>query len=138
MKRTQLLKAIDLALTILDEDPESDFDWTRNDPPYEREGRNGKLKLNKRKTERGFAFMEFQDRYGEHCTLQKSSLATEDAIWLGIEEPVAAYMKPPGWRRFVFPEGLDVRISGRMHLTQDDVKRLLPALQHFAETGELP
>lgn len=31
-----------------------------------------------------------------------------------------------------------VVIFSRMHLTQDQVKKLLPHLQHFAETGTLP
>lgn len=75
-------------------------------------------------TERGFARVDFDDRYGERCSLQKSSLATEDAIWLGQNEPTLH--KPTG------------SYSCRMHLTQEDVRWLLPMLTHFAETGELP
>lgn len=67
-------------------------------------------------TQRGFAFGEFEDRYGERCSIQKSSLAFEDCIWLGIHRP----------------DGQD-----RMHLTQDQVADLLPLLQSFVETGEL-
>lgn len=69
--------------------------------------------LNFEKTDRGFAIARFKDRSGVPCSLQKSSVATEDCIWLGIPEY-------------------------RMHLTQDQVKALLPALKHFAKTGELP
>lgn len=29
-------------------------------------------------------------------------------------------------------------LSTRMHLNQEQVKQLLPILQHFADTGELP
>lgn len=76
-------------------------------------------------TERGFFRVDFDDRYGERCSIQKSSLATEDAIWLGQNEPTIN--KVTG------------EIVGcRMHLTQADVQWLLPVLQHFAETGELP
>ena len=64
------------------------------------------------KTQRGFDYAEFVDAYGVQCSIQKSSLASEDAIWLGTEKD-------------------------RMHLTQDMVKQLLPYLVNFAETGEL-
>lgn len=36
---------------------------------------------------RGFVVIEFQDRYGVECSLQQSSLATEDAIWFGPSDP---------------------------------------------------
>jgi len=71
------------------------------------------MELRKEFTGRGFAILYFVDRYGMTCTLQKSSLATEDCVWFGRE-----------------PE--------RMHLSQDMVRDLLPALQHFVDTGELP
>lgn len=64
-------------------------------------------------TERGFVRGEFTDHYGLACSLQKSSLATRDCIWLGVDDH-------------------------RMHLTQEHVAALLPMLQHFVETGELP
>lgn len=70
------------------------------------------------RTERGFAISSFTDRYGAQCSLQKSSLAFEEAIWLGVDEVEG---KP-----------------ARMHLTQEMVAALLPALTHFIETGELP
>ena len=66
-------------------------------------------------TQRGFTVFSFKDRYDEPCSIQKSSLATEDAIWFGLDKD-----------------------NQRMHLTQDQVKSLLPILQTFAETGELP
>lgn len=64
--------------------------------------------------DRGFAIAEFKDQYGKRCTIQKSSLAFLDCIWLGVHE------------------------SDRMHLTQEMVADLLPLLHHFVETGELP
>ena len=67
-------------------------------------------------TERGFALYEFRDRYNRECSLQRSSIATEDCIWLGVHEGE----------------------SVRMHLTPEMVTALLPILQQFAETGELP
>ncbi len=99
------------------------------------------------KTARGFRLDEFTDRYGEKCSLQKSSLASEAAIWFGTEGRVCR-MGPNGWEEFAPEEfgqafgnpGLEnqVLVKSRMHLTQDMVRELLPALQHFAETGELP
>ena len=74
--------------------------------------------------DRGFLKGKFKDRYGEQCSIQKSSLATEDCIWLGQDNPT------------VDAQG---RFCGcRMHLTQAMVAELLPMLQHFVETGELP
>jgi len=88
-------------------------------------------------TGRGFEIGEFVDRYGEECSIQKSSLATEDCIWLGVNDVIPKVMiSGKGWVPVPLPEG--VATGGRMHLTQDLVKELLPLLQHFARTGELP
>jgi hypothetical protein len=93
------------------------------------------------KTERGFGIIEFSDRYGEKCSIQKSSLATENAIWFGITnaEPkiLASKIQPNGTGWTNYPIHPDVFINTRMHLTQEQVKQLLPYLIHFAETGEL-
>lgn len=69
-------------------------------------------KMHIKKTQRGFDLIEFVDHYGAACSLQKSSLATEDCIWLGTN-------------------------TNRMHLTQEQVSQLLPHLQEFVENGEL-
>ena len=37
-------------------------------------------------SQRGFYYHEFTDMYGEKCSIQDSSLATEPAIWLGCDE----------------------------------------------------
>jgi hypothetical protein len=73
------------------------------------------------KTERGFSRTEFVDRYGSKCSLQKSSLATEDCVWFGVHE---SFVKTQN-------------SSTRMHLTQEMVKELLPFLKRFVKTGEL-
>lgn len=59
---------------------------------------------------------EFTDRYQAECSLQNSSLASEDAIWLGIDTP-----RDPQ--------------SSRMHLTKEMVRELIPRLQEFVDTG---
>lgn len=104
-----------------------------------------------KQTERGFDYSNFTDRYGAKCSIQKSSLATEDAIWLGVDDAEPRIMsrdaiklglreqtndeRDNGWVPFEIPK--EVLLSTRMHLTQEHVKQLLPILQKFAETGEL-
>lgn len=39
-----------------------------------------------KKTARGFSIIEFKDDNGELCSLQKSSAAFEEKIWLGIDK----------------------------------------------------
>lgn len=93
------------------------------------------------KTDRGFQIVKFVDRYETKCSLQKSSLAFEDCIWFGVEDPNPQIMASRvmengrGWVKYPLPE--DVVITSRMHLTQEMVKELLPYLQKFAETGEI-
>lgn len=40
----------------------------------------------KKITERGFEYIEFTDKYGAKCSLQKSSSAGEDRIWFGANK----------------------------------------------------
>lgn len=99
-------------------------------------------------TLRGFRLGNFTDRYGMKCSIQMSSLAEEAAIWLGIDDPAPEIMaseaaqvgiktnQTTGWVPYPIPK--EVLIKTRMHLTQDQVKELLPILQHFAKHGELP
>lgn len=98
-------------------------------------------------TQRGFAYIEFQDRYEHKCSLQKSSLATEDAIWFGIDDANPQVLHgdarrlgietdaTSGWVPYPLPA--EVSLATRMHLTQDQVRELLPTLIHFAETGDV-
>lgn len=94
-----------------------------------------------RKTARGFALLEFSDRYGEWCSIQKSSLATEDAIWVGLDQVTPKIMAKDvrddltGWINLPLPEG--VHIGGRMHLTKDQAREVAQVLLSFAETGEI-
>lgn len=99
------------------------------------------------KTQRGFSIAQFTDRYGNKCSLQKSSLATEDCIWFGADDANPQIMvsqaekhglEPQGengWMPYPIPE--DVLLSTRMHLNREQVAELLPYLQKFVETGEL-
>jgi hypothetical protein len=100
------------------------------------------------KTGRGFDIGGFIDRYGAKCSIQKSSLATEDAIWFGVDDPnpqIMAYDanrlglptngETTGWVKYEIPK--EVLVNTRMHLTREQVAELLPTLQKFVETGEI-
>lgn len=88
------------------------------------------------KTNRGFGVIDFTDCYGTECSLQESSLATESAIWLGCNEANPRVCIPnKGWTPVEMPEGYIA--NTRMHLTQEQVRELLPHLIKFVETGEL-
>jgi len=65
-------------------------------------------------TERGFGLGTFKDAREQECSLQDSSLATEAAIWLGVDVNQAGQ-----------------RVSNRMHLTTDMVEALVPLLETF-------
>jgi len=106
------------------------------------------MEIEYKKTSRGFATIEFKDYYDASCSVQKSSLATKGAIWIGIDDPAPKILaskvnqvnpetgEVSGWVPFHIPD--DVLISTRMHLTREQVAMLLPILQVFVETGELP
>lgn len=73
-------------------------------------------------TERGFLRADFEDLNGDSCSIQESSLATESAIWLGQDEGTHHHGQ----------------CMARMHLSQEQVKQLLPALKYFSKYGTLP
>lgn len=66
------------------------------------------------RTSRGFRYIEFTDFYGRQGGVQESSLATESLVWLGLDG------------------------DQRMHITQEDARKLAGILQYFADIGELP
>ena len=89
-------------------------------------------------TERGFALAEFRDFYDKACSVQRSSIATEDCIWLGISEAEGLILPGDGtgWHPYPIPD--NVSIPTRMHLSREQVASLLPALTEFAKSGNLP
>lgn len=74
-------------------------------------------------------------------------MATENAIWLGIDDPEPKIMavdapslgiktnETCGWIEYPIPDV--VNLSTRMHLTQKQVTKLIPLLMKFSVTGEL-
>lgn len=90
------------------------------------------------KTKRGFEKGKFTDLYGEKCSIQKSSLATDDAIWLGIDDPKLTVFENDQMGKYLevdMPKNFSV--NSRMHLNREQVQELLPILQKFVETGDL-
>jgi hypothetical protein len=102
----------------------------------------------KSNTARGFRVLQFKDRYNVLCYIQKSSLATEDAIWFGVNDADPKILatdarklgipttQSVGWIPYPIPT--EVLLKTQMHLTREQVAELLPILQHFVDTGELP
>ncbi len=80
---------------------------------------NGWLELEAADGGRGLLIVRFEDLYGEKCSIQKSSLATQDAIWLGQHQ--CSKCDAPT----------------RMHLSRGMAASLASILQCFADTGEL-
>lgn len=88
------------------------------------------------KTQRGFSFSDFYDQRNVQCSIQKSSLATEDCIWFGCNNADPKHLVPgKGWTPVEMPK--QYIANTRMHLTREQVKNLLPALQNFVDTGNL-
>lgn len=73
-------------------------------------------------TVRGFLRFDFDDLYDRKCSIQESSLATDNAIWLGCNEGTHH----------------EEKCLARMHLNQNQVEQLLPFLEYFVEHGRLP
>jgi len=102
--------------------------------------------MNKTQTSRGFTYYKFTDVGGDVCTIQKSSSAMQDCIWLGSKEIGLYGFIPngnPSWRdvsedqikeKFGFQ---NVIANNRMHLSRDQVAEILPILQKFVDTGEI-
>ena len=103
-----------------------------------------------RYTQRGFRIGEFTDRYGMACSIRESSI--EACLWLGTDSRDCKILAKDavdlgmdvinsggvvaGWVDYPIPD--QVVLPGRMHLTQDMAAQLIPILQHFVETGEIP
>lgn len=96
---------------------------------------------------RGFPMLTFVDRYGASCSLLKSSLAFEEAVWLGIDHADPKIMatdaaahglattEKAGWIPYPVPAA--VLFNTRMHLSREQVAQLIPYLQHFVNTGRV-
>ena len=91
-------------------------------------------------TDRGFAYQEFEDFNGIKCSIQKSSIATDDCIWFGAKDIGLKHFKAyEGWKDVELVQTISEHhvANNRMHLSREQVAELLPVLQRFVETGEI-
>lgn len=74
------------------------------------------------KNEHGFEIINFKDQYGVECSLQESSIMMEGgAVWLGCDKNC--------------PPHLGHELSPRMHLTRDQVEKLVRSLKRWLNKG---
>lgn len=90
-------------------------------------------KFEREKTERGFGRYIFKDTYDSQCSIQKSSITTEDRIWIGIDDlklydnvSGKSVNKPP-----------DIDAFTRMHINKEQAKAIVEVLNTFIETGNI-
>lgn len=100
-----------------------------------------------KKTCRGFEIAEFTDIYGAKCSLQQSSLADRDAIWLGIDDPEPKCLHGDakglgvitdvtcGW--VPCPISPKISLTTRMHLDRNKVTELILHLQGWLRSGSI-
>lgn len=100
-------------------------------------------------TQRGFIKLLFRDSYDKLCSLQESSNAEDDFIWLGIENAEPLIMKQDavklgliskdkptaGWMDYPIPE--EVLLHTRMHLNKEQATILGLKLLHFGTSGNI-
>lgn len=98
--------------------------------------KNQETSFKKGKTSWGFHKIEFKDINGVECSVQESSLATEEAIWLGVDDPDPEILLPnKGWVKYPVLE--DVLFKSRMHLSIKQAAQLVRILNKFLETGSV-
>jgi len=105
------------------------------------------MKLDRHTTFKQLAIIKFKDRKNTQCSIQQSSYESKPAIWLGVDFANPQIMasdakrlgietdKKTGWINYPLPP--QVGLTTRMHLTQEQVKALLPTLIKFVEKGEI-
>ena len=94
-----------------------------------------------KKTSRGFGLLEFKDQHGTECSIQDSSLATDDCIWLGANDiGLKRFAAGLGWSDVKLVNTMEDHYvaNNRMHLTREQVVDLIPYLQYFVDNGQLP
>lgn len=82
-----------------------------------------KLQFKNHPNGRGFRRKDFDDLYGQHCSIQESSLGTEEAYWIGVHNtgPNISYDD----------NGNCNQESSRMHLSRKQVVNLINELVEF-------
>lgn len=119
-------------------DPETEPQVIAARKALKKRGYQNKLKI--RRNGRGFKHATFDDAYGQTCSIQESS-NVDPHIWLGVDVGLELAPGSPGYTEpaIEFRNGSRyVHRGNRMHLTPEQVRGMLPALQHFVENGVLP
>lgn len=99
--------------------------------------------VNEPLNDRGFKGGKFVDGYGMECSIQESSRAMIEGetegwyIWLGPDNPKIMKDIRTGPGTEVVLDDTHT-IFSHMHLSQQQVKELIPHLQYFVNTGYLP
>lgn len=107
-------------------------------------------------TKRGFGKLLFSDYFNKKCSLQISSVGTDECVWLGVESaepcllsadaiklglakkeevPHTPLGEPCGWVEYPVPK--EVMMTTRMHLTREQAKQLALKLLEFALCGRI-
>lgn len=89
-------------------------------------------------TSRGFAIKNFTDANGVECSIQKSSIATDDLIWLGCNDlGLKEFKAGEGWRDIDLPSTTKHHYvaNTRMHLTREQANELIPLRQKLETTS---
>jgi len=68
--------------------------------------------------------MEFKDIYGAECSVQESSLASKNALWIGCDHET-------------IHEKTGEKCGARMHIDLVLAKRIVATLRRWIETGRL-
>lgn len=118
--------------------------------------RNKGLYFTETTTKRGFGKLLFSDYYNKKCSLQMSSVSSDECVWLGIEDaeprilttdairlgvikdkdaPRNPFGDPCGWIEYPVPQ--EVSFTTRMHLTREQAKQLALQLLKFALCGTI-
>ena len=85
------------------------------------------------KTARNYLGTAFLDTYGVSCSMQESSYAAEPCIWLGVDKPEFKHISGGKMYDYTLPE--NVIVFSRMHLNQEQARKLANNLLYFAEHG---
>ena len=103
--------------------------------------------MKRTKTGRGFSFVEFEDSYGKKCSIQKSSNAEGDYIWIGCDDAEPKVLAreagrlgintehTTGWVDYPIPK--NVSLTTRMHINKDQAEDIIAILNEFVSTGEI-
>jgi hypothetical protein len=92
------------------------------------------------RTNRGFTLYKFTDTNGIECSVQKSSAAFENRIWLGATKIGLKHFKAgEGWKDIELTDTIEEHYTAntRIHINQETAKELVTILQRFIDTGEI-